>query len=482
MKNLHRGAAGRVLVIAYDFPPHAAIGTMRTLRLVRHLHDQGWQVTVLTASPDTYLPGTPVERALEAQVPAGVEVLQVRAVRPFTAFESLVRRVRSPRPSQPDPAPARRDSGAARGPERRSAWLSALIKVRDRVEALLDMPDKESGWIMPAVVRGIVHMLRNGRPDVIYSSAPPWSGQVIALCLVRLARRPWIADFRDPWARAPWRDWQLGIRRRAVASLERRVVTRADTTLFVTEANRADFAALYGPALAGRFQLVPNGCDPTELEALAPLPARDRFVLLHAGTFYGPRSPMPVIHAIAHAVRRGALDPRTFRLRLLGTIQLPVDVPAECARLGLADVVEFVPRVTRAESLREMKSASALLLVQIDTLVSIPAKAYEYLASGRPVLALAEGETASLVRASGIGVAVRPNAPVEEVEAALLAIVGIAGRPFAPAAATLYDGRVHAATVGSMLANLARTGGDGPITSRRGVAAAPRVVPEEPRR
>ena len=46
-----------------------------------------------------------------------------------------------------------------------------------------------------------------------------------------------------------------------------------------------------------------------------------------------------------------------------------------------------------------MVDASALLIVQPVTTVSIPAKLYEYMAAGRPILALAEpgGETAELV-------------------------------------------------------------------------------------
>jgi glycosyltransferase involved in cell wall biosynthesis len=448
--------ARRALVIAYDFPPHGAIGTMRTLRLVRHLHEEGWQVSVLTGALATYLPGTPVEPALEAQVPAGVQVMQVRAVRPFSAFEGMLRRVR-PRVEASDSAPGPRDGTGRSGT--RTGWKSRVRAARDLVETALDIPDKESGWVAPAIARGVRYMASAGRPDVIYSSAPPWSGQAVALALARFSRRPWVADFRDPWARAPWREWRRAFRQRAASLLERRVVGRADAVLFVTEANRAEFAAVYGTAAAGRFQLVPNGCDPAELQSLPLLPSRDEFVLLHAGTFYGARSPMPVIEAVARAVNRGALDRRRFRLRLLGNISVSVDVPAECARLGIPEVVEFVPRVTRAESLREMKSASALLLVQIGTTVSVPGKAYEYLAAGRPILSLSEeGETSSLVRASGIGVSVRPDAPPEDLEAALLQVVALAGRPFLAAPPELYDGRVHAETAARTLSHFARHG------------------------
>jgi hypothetical protein len=112
--------------------------------------------------------------------------------------------------------------------------------------------------------------------------------------------------------------------------------------------------------------------------------------------------------------------------------------------------------VTRRESLREMVSASALLLVQPGTTVSVPGKAYEYLAAGRPLLALAEeGETAELVRASGIGTSVRPDAGIEALEAALISVIEIASGEYVRPPAALYDGRVHAASAVEMLSGMA---------------------------
>ena len=64
----------RTLVIAYDFPPHAAIGTQRTLRFVRHIDAEGWPVAVLTGDPKQYRKGTPIDHGLLDRVPGGVNV------------------------------------------------------------------------------------------------------------------------------------------------------------------------------------------------------------------------------------------------------------------------------------------------------------------------------------------------------------------------------------------------------------------------
>ena len=444
----------RILIVAYDFPPHGAIGTMRTLRLVRQLHAEGWDITVLTGSPRTYLPGTPVDAKLEAQVPSSVRVIQAYAVRGLDMAASAAGRLAG-RARPADSNGAAPSTSVPPTPKQQSA----IRRAKDLVDAALAIPDNDAGWIAPAVASGLWHMSAHGRPDVLYSSAPPWSGQAVALALARITGRPWLADFRDPWSRAPWRDWRQPFRQRAAAALEKRVIGRADGVLFVTRANLDEFAAFYGPASAARFHLVPNGCDPSEFHGVEPLPARPEFVLLHAGTLYGARNPLPLIRAIAAAVHRGALDRSRFRLRLLGNISLPVDLAAESRALGIDGVVEFVPRVTRAESLREMVSASALLLVQPGTTVSVPGKAYEYLAAGRPLLALTEeGETAALVRASGIGVAVHPEDPIDKIEAGLLELVAIASSAYAAPPKSLYDGTVHAASVTRLLGAFAEHG------------------------
>jgi glycosyltransferase involved in cell wall biosynthesis len=461
--------ARRVLVVAYDFPPHGAIGTMRTLRVVQRLADDGWEVRVLTSDPRTYRAGTPVEEGLIARVPAGVTILRAGTFRGLERAKRILRRAR-PAPHVPvaaTPAPA-----AARVPSQ-----GRLARAADLLEAALSIPDHESGWIVPAIARGLWHCVR-WRPDVIYSSSPPWSGQVAAAALAAALRRPWVADFRDPWARAPWRVRRAFITR-ANLSLERMVVGRADAIQFVTRANLDEFATFYGPEVARRFHVVPNGCDPSEFAGLTPDPTPGPFVLLHAGTLYGARNPLPIVRAIARAVERGALARDAFRLRLLGGISLDVDLATECRKLGVEDMVEMIPRVTRAESLQQMVSASALLLVQPVTTVSVPGKAYEYLAAGRPLVALSEeGETAELVRASGIGVSVRPEDDLGTIEAALLDVVRVATHPYPPPPPALYDGRVQAATTAALLAGMA-TGSPSQAQPRDAVPAPPAVVSAE---
>ena len=449
--------ARRVLAIACNFPPDASVGTMRTLRLVRHLVDEGWAVDVVTVSPEGFRPGTVTDSALLAKVPVAVEVLRATPLRPIERLTALLK-PRKGTSAAPATAPAPRAAAAAAPGRSGPVAPGGLSMLRRAITAALTLPDREISWLAPAVWAGW-RRARRQRPDVIYSSGPPFTAHLVGFLLSRLTGTRWVADFRDPWARAPWREDRFSFERGAWAIFERFVVTRAHAIVFATATNRNDFAREYGPAVAARFLVVPNGCDASEFGGLAPSADNgdERFVLLHAGSLYGARNPAGLFRALAAAVASGGLDESTFRLRFLGRIGIPgVDLSAVAHDLGLGHIVEFVNHVPRRASLQQMLDASALLIVQPVTTVSIPAKLYEYMAAGRPILALAEpgGETAALVEDSRAGITVLAEDEAA-IAAGLVALVRLAREGFVPVDRGVYDGNVRAAELRSVLERVA---------------------------
>jgi glycosyltransferase involved in cell wall biosynthesis len=433
-------ARPRVLVVAYDFPPHGAIGTLRTLRVVRQLSAQGWDVTVLTSDPAHFRPSTPNEPGLLAQVPSDVTVLRAGPIR-----------LRRGKPRAAGASPSKPATAAAPGPA--PAPAGALKTIKTVLDAALSIPDREVGWLLPAFWTGLRHRFRSGAFDVVYSSAPPWTGQLVAYGLKLALRRPWVADFRDPWGRAPWRGDRYRFAVRASALLERLVVKRTDRIVFVAEGNRDDFTRQYGPRVAAKFKLVSNGCDPAEIDALERpvLPPEAPHVMLHAGSLYAGRTPVPVFKALAQALDQGLLDRTRFKLRFLGASLIATDLAQACRDLRIDDVVEFLPRVPRQDGLKAMLSASSLLLLQPGHTVSVPGKVYEYLAVGRPIFALAEGESADVVRRSGIGVSVEAYDDVPAIMEGLLRVVAMSRGTLPVPPREMYDGNLGAAVIEQVL-------------------------------
>jgi glycosyltransferase involved in cell wall biosynthesis len=452
----------RALVVAYCFPPHAAIGTHRTLRLVAHLASHGWDVDVLTVDPAFYLSGTPVEETLERSVPVNTRVVRTRALRGFSALgrwlDPVKRAVRGPRGQGGSTAvstvAAAAAGGAAPTPGHGGAGAGtaeAAAGVKTLVEELCAMPDKDIGWYLPAVLAG-VRAFRGTPPDVVFSSAPPWTTHLVAKSLARLLGARWVADFRDPWVRSPWTRYRTAAAMSMAARLESAVVRRADAVLFTTDSARAEFATYYGLNEAPRFHTVYNGCDPSEFPRRQPEIHANRFVLLHAGTLYGGRSPAPLLSALAGLRQRHPQSAARLRVQFLGSTSFPgIDLRRTCDELGVSDIVEFLPRVERSRSLAAMQDASALLLLQSGTAMAIPGKLYEYLAAHRPVLALCEpGEMADFIRTHRLGVVAAAD-DTSEIESALLRLLSPGLESFAPASPDLFDGRLRAAEIARVM-------------------------------
>jgi glycosyltransferase involved in cell wall biosynthesis len=445
---VRNGAKPRILVVAYHFPPEGSIGTHRTVRLVRHLVECGWDVTVLTGTQETYGPGCSIDLALLPRIPAECRVVRAPVFRPFDRLARL-RRKRAPQ-SAADAVRSAPDAGDGGAGARGSAWLRRGKQVFDGVTRI---PDSHVGWLFPAVVAGLKTAFRFW-PDVIYSTAPPWTGQLAARAMATVLNCPWLADFRDPWARAPWREARLPIATRAAAVLERGVIGRADAVVFTTQTNLDEFTGHYGRSTASKFHLVRNGCDRSEFDGL--LAAGDRrFTMLHAGSLYGARKPTALFAALASLRDRGVIDSQSFCFKQIGRVGLSgFDMAAERSRLGLDGMVDIAPALPRHDILREMISASCLLLLQPGTTVSIPGKLFEYFAAGPPVLAIAEeGETADLVRASGRGVAVLPD-DQRGIERAIEALVTKRAALAASTPPELFDGELRTRELVTVLESL----------------------------
>jgi glycosyltransferase involved in cell wall biosynthesis len=422
---------------------------MRTLRLVRHLDRTGWAVNVLTLPEHSLRAGAVIDRALLDNVPPAVQVTRPGALRPFDELGSLLAGRRAP-------AAASMKTGAESSTPEAVPQDGVLSRIKRLLHAATALPDREVGWLLPATLDGW-RSARRQRPDVIYSTGPPFTAHVVAGCIARAVGSPWVADFRDPWARAPWREDRFAFERGAWAMFERQVVGRCQAAVFVTETNRRDFAAYHGAAVASRFFVVSNGCDPAEFQGLARTQAAGTpAVLLHAGSLYGARNPSPLFRAVARAIHEGQIDRSRFRIRFIGRMGASFELPRLSRELGLENVVEFGDHVPRRDSLQQMLDATALLIVQPVTTVSIPAKLYEYMAAGRPILALAEpgGETSDLIQHTRAGVAVRADDEAG-IACGLRDVLRMAREGFAPVDPRAYDGNTRAAELAEILSSVA---------------------------
>ena len=392
----HLPGRGRgVLLVTAHFPPNRRAGTHRLLRFVRNLDALGWRVSVLTLDPEAYRDGVPLDFGLLKEVPPSVHVTRTKVPG---------RGGKPPAPTSGVTTSAPKPAGHL-APPRRSAISRS---VRKFWQDLTSTPDHELPWWLSAVPAGTA-IARDQDIDVIVSSAPPFTTHLIAAEIARRTGLPWVADFRDPWSRAPWgvewrnKGWTGWVHRK----LERLTVTRATRVVLNTKPMQDDFVAHY-PAIASKFLAIPNGFDTDALDRgvrpVARTAPQESLVLCHTGSLYQARDPRPLLRALATVLTDGSMPADGIRLQLVGGAGGEFDTAGEVARLGLAHAVEFVPPVSHGESLGYLRAADILLVVQPDTAVQVPVKLYEYLWARKPILALASpGAVADLVQEGRVG-------------------------------------------------------------------------------
>ena len=403
------GIARSVLMIAYHFPPSSATGARRPFRFVKYLARNSYRAHVIANQDQAE--GSPWQHV--TRVPG--ETVSWRA---------------------------RIGSGAA-------AALQRFLPYNDQLP-----------WIAHAV-EAAREVASRTRPEVVISTSPPAVCHLAAWIVSRQLRVPWVADFRDPIYGNPSRRRSWGWI--WDAPLDRLIVSQAAALITNTDAAAEMLARRY-PELSHKIHLIWNGYDPEQRLTAQPLPQREYKTIVHAGSLYGQRHPTRILASLHRLVSRGAVDPRQVRLRLVGDLyeNEPWVTQSRFHELMRAGCVEHTGQVSPAEAAREMAESDYLLLLDLNDRgigLQVPAKIFEYIQIGRPVLAFTgrNSPVQRILAGSGVRhICLHGSSPEDEVDRQLLALLDL---PTAPVTSSpwfdeQFNGARQARTLAGILDSL----------------------------
>ncbi len=362
----------KTLMVAFHFPPQAgSSGTHRTLNFVKHMARAGMQPTVLTANYRAY---ESVSEDLLSSVPPEVKVIR--------AF---------------------------------GLDASRHLSIRGKYPGLIALPDRWASWGPAAVLNGWRHIRRN-QPDVIWSTYPIATAHCVGGILQRLTQIPWIADFRDPMVTEHFPKGRL--QRKVWSFIEEFAVRNAVKCVFTTQRTRDLYSRRY-PEKAEKFVVIENGYDEEVFIENTPLRAdveAGQILILHSGVIYPiERDPEPFFFAFKEFIDEKGLSRKKFKIRFRAP-RHEKELILAANRAGLEDLVEVCPAIPYREAIAEIMGADMLLLFQGSNFdAQIPAKLYEYVRAGRPILALTgeNGDTKKTLDAYPCSVI----APIDDVKA-----------------------------------------------------------------
>jgi glycosyltransferase involved in cell wall biosynthesis len=328
--------------------------------------------------------------------------------------------------------------------------MRAPHPVKEHLGHLKRFPDAHLGWLPFAVA-----VARRQSYDVAYSSSGPFTSHVVGLILKRFTHRPWIAELRDGWYRwnraifPDYPAWRDALEQR----LEAAVVRSADRVICVTDRMATAFRTQYPDLPTRHFSVVSNGFDPLQFAAQTSVEPHAGWHLLHAGALYYGRSVAAFLQAVLQVRGANAEFARDFHLTLLGT--LDAEARHEIASGQLGDSVQLRSQAPHAEAIAAMRSSDALLLVANTTRgaeATVPGKLFEYLAVGRPVLALAPpaSSTADVLQTTGGGW-LADAASADSIACALRQAYAERERRPNPAAVARFDRRRLAGDLATIL-------------------------------
>lgn len=385
------GEMRKVLMIAYAFPPMGGSGVQRSLKFAKYLADFGWQPIIVTVSNP---PGPELDYSLLEEVPAAARVYRA-----------------------PNPRWARFLSRTARGPTieagdyQRSPGDSKRGYAKSWIRALVDIPDPQIQWFPFALAQATRALIRH-RVSLIYTTSDPFTDHLSGYVLKRLSGKPWVADFRDPWTMYAryyqpyaWRRW---IDRR----METLFLRYADRVLVTCGRLIDELCRVYPSLDPAKFLEITNGYDAADFDFTHPSEGdAERLVITFAGRFHNRHNFALGFLKALRRVTSGPLGPDGVLFRVIGTAGPQVEALIKDWRLdGAVELLGYLPhRECTTQIVR-----SDVLLLNINEGrghdLIFPAKLFEYLAAGKPILAsVIEGATADLIRELGAGIVVPPE-------------------------------------------------------------------------
>ena len=389
----------RLLLVSVAYPPSAEVGSLRWQKLAQAAFARGITTDVIMVDP---LDPELREESRLSEVPPGarlydVPMREIAVQRLQWMVRRIVRRtMHVGRPGRDEAA-----EGPIVGRFRNSDSLPARMGRAYRAWAHFAQWEN---WAKRAASLG-ADLASHTQYAAIISSGPPHIAHEAARRIAVAAHRPLIIDLRDPWFSDDTepRAMRSSVWRRKTSRYERKCVERSSLVVVNTDSCRSLMVERY-PSMSDRFLTVMNGADD---DVTSEESEETRFIISHAGSLYGGRTPRSLFRAVARVVEKLRLTPDDLGVRFMGGTTFH-DVPLDtlAAEDGIGPFFACESRRPRAEALALIRDSAMVAVLPQEFVHSIPGKVFEYVQLAAWPLVLTERGTATdaLLRDTGADV------------------------------------------------------------------------------
>ena len=253
-------------------------------------------------------------------------------------------------------------------------------------------------------------MAKKNKIDLIFSTSPPPTAHLVGLFLKKFLKVPLVVDFRDSWETSLEEKAPTFLHRWLQKKMEKKILDNADSVITVNEQIQVLLQNRYPKVLS--TAVIPNGYDEDDFAGLNE-EKTGYFTIGYLGTFNRINDPTPFLQALSELSQEIIEFKNQVKFVQMGMF-LDFNLPELVKKFGLENMVDLKGYLTHKESLKQLSSASALLLITTDSPgaeVLTTGKIFEYFRAGKPILGVLppSGAAASLIKETKAGVIVSPK-------------------------------------------------------------------------
>jgi len=355
-------------MIAYYFPPMGGSGVQRPLKFAKYLKNFGWEPIVV--APEAGMYHTFDDTLLAELKESSIRVERVENLSLFKSRGKSKRRISH------------------------NQFTSAILKW---LTSWFYLPDNKKGWIDSAVDK-CIQIANKETIHAAFSTAPPYSNLIAARKLKEQTGLPVVMDLRDDWLESHLIRYPTKWHYNKMRKMERDTLTSADHITVVNDYYRDKMMQRLDGSCPG-ITTIPNGYDKSNFEGLNPAGVTNSFTILYSGLFYGSRKPDWFLTSVRKVMDRNPEFSDLISIQFQGGLENHHWKTIN--RLDLTSVVTDFGYVNHQVAVQNLINADVLFLTlgDRDFINSVtPGKVFEYMGSGKPILAyIPEGATSELL-------------------------------------------------------------------------------------
>jgi len=272
------------------------------------------------------------------------------------------------------------------------------------------LPPDSHIYCIPVLYFLACNIIYKEKIDVVLTGGNPSSLHLAGYLIKKKTNLPWVVSYADEWSQHPWRkpllNWQGNLDR----WLEKKILLSADRVIATTPSYRKLYSKLLSKEKVYKFVTINHTYDRDDFIYREKIYSESIMKFVYIGSLYGDQSPVFFLTALKQLIESKLVPINKIKLIIDGYVTY--ELQNLLNNNSLKPIIQYSIG-SHTDAIKNIQNADVLILIVSSTrgAGNIPGKTIEYIASGRPILALVPpvGDAADIINKTRTGIVVDPE-------------------------------------------------------------------------